>query len=103
MKRPFARTGMRNVIRDIREFRKKLLSIPGIGTWTAETICLRALGDTDAFPATDLALKRAVTVGKPVGGMVPILTGLKEGEPLVVSGTFILKAELGKSEASHEH
>lgn len=47
--------------------------------------------------------KRAVTVGKPVGGMVPILTGLADGEPFVVRGTFILKAELGKAGAAHEH
>lgn len=47
--------------------------------------------------------KKAVTVGKPVGGMVPVLSGLIEGEKLVVSGSFILKAELGKGEAEHEH
>lgn len=47
--------------------------------------------------------KRPVTVGKPVGGWVPVLSGLKEGERVVVTGTFILKAELGKSGASHEH
>jgi cobalt-zinc-cadmium efflux system membrane fusion protein len=47
--------------------------------------------------------KRAVTVGKVVGGWVPVLSGLKEGESVVVSGTFILKADLGKSGAAHEH
>ena len=47
--------------------------------------------------------KRAVTVAKPVGGWVPVLSGLKEGESVVVSGTFILKADLGKSGAAHEH
>ena len=47
--------------------------------------------------------KRAVTVGPAVGGMVPITSGLKEGEQVVVSGTFILKAELGKGGAAHEH
>lgn len=46
---------------------------------------------------------RAVTVGESVGGMSPVLSGLKEGEPVVISGSFILKAELGKSEAAHEH
>ena len=43
--------------------------------------------------------KRPVTIGKPVGGMVPILSGLKEGELLVTRRSFILKADLGKSEA----
>ncbi|HTL29816.1 MAG TPA: efflux transporter periplasmic adaptor subunit, partial [Tepidisphaeraceae bacterium] len=47
--------------------------------------------------------KREVKVGEAVGGMAPILAGLKAGEKFVVSGSFILKAELGKSEAGHEH
>lgn len=48
-------------------------------------------------------LKRAVSIGTPVGGLVPIHSGLLEGELFVVSGTFILKAELGKGSAAHEH
>ncbi len=47
--------------------------------------------------------KRVVEVGRPIGGMVPILAGLRAGEQVVVSGAFILKAELGKSEAGHSH
>lgn len=47
--------------------------------------------------------KRAVGVGRPVGGMVPVLAGLKEGEKYVASGSFLLKAELGKAGAAHEH
>ncbi len=47
--------------------------------------------------------KRAVTVGKSVGGMVPILSGLAEGESYIATGSFILKADLGKSAAKHEH
>lgn len=42
-------------------FRKHLLALKGLGPWTAEYICLRALGDADAFPATDLVLKRALS------------------------------------------
>lgn len=48
-------------------------------------------------------LKRPVTVGPAVGGMLPVLYGLREGESIVVAATFILKAELGKSTAKHEH
>ncbi len=48
-------------------------------------------------------LKRPVTLGESVGGMWPVLYGLREGEPIVVAATFILKAELGKSSAKHEH
>lgn len=47
--------------------------------------------------------KRAVTVGPAVGGLVPIFSGLVEGEEFVARGTFILKAELGKGSAAHEH
>jgi cobalt-zinc-cadmium efflux system membrane fusion protein len=48
-------------------------------------------------------LKRPVTLGPPVGGMVPVLYGLREGEQVVTAATFVLKAELGKSSAKHEH
>jgi cobalt-zinc-cadmium efflux system membrane fusion protein len=47
--------------------------------------------------------RRAVTVGNRVGDWVPVLSGLKEGDPVVVSGTFVLKADLGKAGAAHEH
>ena len=39
---------------------KKLLAIPGIGTWTAQYIALRAMGWPDAFPHTDLGVKKAL-------------------------------------------
>jgi AraC family transcriptional regulator of adaptative response / DNA-3-methyladenine glycosylase II len=41
-------------------FRKALLQTKGLGPWSAEYISLRALDDTDAFPKTDLILKRAL-------------------------------------------
>lgn len=39
--------------------RTALLSLPGIGEWTAEYLLLRAVGWPDAFPATDLGLIKA--------------------------------------------
>jgi AraC family transcriptional regulator of adaptative response / DNA-3-methyladenine glycosylase II len=36
----------------------RLRSIPGIGTWTAEYIALRAWREPDAFPASDAGLLR---------------------------------------------
>jgi AraC family transcriptional regulator of adaptative response / DNA-3-methyladenine glycosylase II len=36
-----------------------LRSLPGIGDWTVQYIAMRALGDPDAFPSTDLGLLRA--------------------------------------------
>ena len=43
--------------------------------------------------------RRMVSVGDPAGGMVPIVSGLEGNERIVTSGTFILKAELGKASA----
>ena len=45
---------------DLVAFRKALLETKGLGPWSAEYISLRALGDTDAFPKTDLILKRVL-------------------------------------------
>ncbi len=39
--------------------RASLLSIKGIGDWTAEYVAMRAMKDPDAFPASDLGLLRA--------------------------------------------
>ena len=41
-------------------FRRALLEIKGLGPWSAEYISLRAIGDTDAFPKTDLILRRVL-------------------------------------------
>jgi AraC family transcriptional regulator of adaptative response / DNA-3-methyladenine glycosylase II len=41
-------------------FRQSLLETKGLGPWSAEYISLRAVGDTDAFPKTDLILKRVL-------------------------------------------
>ncbi|MGV0794546.1 AlkA N-terminal domain-containing protein [Mycolicibacterium sp. XJ1819] len=39
--------------------RAQLLSLSGIGPWTAEVIAMRGLGDPDAFPAGDLGVRLA--------------------------------------------
>ncbi|WP_431473494.1 hypothetical protein [Ornithinimicrobium sp. W1665] len=46
------------------EARAALAAVPGVGPWTVETIALRALGDPDALPASDLdVLRRAARAG----------------------------------------
>jgi AraC family transcriptional regulator of adaptative response / DNA-3-methyladenine glycosylase II len=40
--------------------RAALAEIPGIGPWTIEYVALRALGDPDAYPATDIAIINAL-------------------------------------------
>ncbi|TAJ10761.1 MAG: efflux RND transporter periplasmic adaptor subunit, partial [Planctomycetota bacterium] len=54
-------------------------------------------GEPDTFR------KRALTIGRAVGGLVPVYSGLVEGERFVSAGSFILKADLGKGAAAHEH
>jgi AraC family transcriptional regulator, regulatory protein of adaptative response / DNA-3-methyladenine glycosylase II len=47
--------------------RSQLASLPGLGQWTIEMIAMRGLGDPDAFPATDLGVRRAAkALGLPV-------------------------------------
>lgn len=45
----------------------RLTSIRGIGPWTAQYIAMRALKNSDAFPAEDLILRRAASIdGQPL-------------------------------------
>ncbi|CAM5540106.1 DNA-3-methyladenine glycosylase [Streptomyces abikoensis] len=44
---------------DWQRARERLAALPGIGPWTVETIAMRALGDPDAFTATDLGVRLA--------------------------------------------
>jgi AraC family transcriptional regulator of adaptative response / DNA-3-methyladenine glycosylase II len=37
--------------------RAALAALPGIGPWSVEMVALRGLGDPDAFPASDLAVR----------------------------------------------
>ena len=39
---------------------RALCALPGIGPWTANYVAMRACGERDAFPASDLALRRVL-------------------------------------------
>lgn len=43
---------------------ERLLALPGFGPWTAQYWALRALRDSDAFPAADVALLRSPVVAR---------------------------------------
>jgi AraC family transcriptional regulator of adaptative response / DNA-3-methyladenine glycosylase II len=45
---------------DRQAMRAALTSIRGIGPWTAEYVAMRALGDPDAFPASDLGVRQGL-------------------------------------------
>ena len=47
-------------------------------------------GDPEKFRRKD------VIVGQAVGGWAPVLSGLAEGDKIVVRGAFILKAQFSK-------
>ena len=44
--------------RDLAEAVARLRNLPGIGEWTAQYIAMRALGESDAFLAADVAVQR---------------------------------------------
>jgi len=46
-------------------FLARLREIPGIGQWTAQYVAMRALGEPDAFPSSDLGLLRALALATP--------------------------------------
>jgi AraC family transcriptional regulator, regulatory protein of adaptative response / DNA-3-methyladenine glycosylase II len=43
----------------------QMCELPGVGLWTANYVAMRALGDPDAFPASDLGLLKAAGVSSP--------------------------------------
>jgi AraC family transcriptional regulator, regulatory protein of adaptative response / DNA-3-methyladenine glycosylase II len=50
---------------DVESSLAQLLSLPGIGDWTAQYIAMRALAWPDAFPASDLVVMKALSVSRP--------------------------------------
>ncbi len=50
---------------NVDEFRAKLLELPGFGPWTVDYIAMRAAHWTDAFPASDIALRSAMGNASP--------------------------------------
>ncbi len=51
--------------RDLAEAVARLSDLPGIGEWTAQYIAMRALGETDAFLAADVAVQRQFALHGP--------------------------------------
>ena len=57
--RPQPTRGSSTPRRRSRQAIARLRALPGIGEWTAQYVALRALRETDAFPAADTGLLRA--------------------------------------------
>ena len=61
-------------------------------------------GKRVVFVRTDEGFeKREVELGRSDDDGFEVVSGLKPGETIAVANTFLLKAELGKSEADHDH
>ncbi|MBW7851003.1 MAG: efflux RND transporter periplasmic adaptor subunit [Rhodospirillales bacterium] len=61
-------------------------------------------GEAIVFVRTDEGFeKREIVLGRGDDETVEIVFGLDPGEVIAVENTFVLKAELGKSEAGHAH
>jgi cobalt-zinc-cadmium efflux system membrane fusion protein len=61
-------------------------------------------GKLAAFVRTDEGFeRREVTVGRSDDQALEVTEGLSAGEEIAVANTFLLKAELGKAEADHDH
>lgn len=75
----------------------QMLSIPEDALQTLEGKPVVFVADADGLEP------REVTLGRRSAGRVEVLSGLKAGEHFAASGGFVLKAELQKGEAEHEH
>lgn len=51
----------------------------------------------------DVYQARPLELGRRGGGYVEVLKGLKAGEPYVTENSFLIKADIGKAGAAHEH
>jgi cobalt-zinc-cadmium efflux system membrane fusion protein len=61
-------------------------------------------GESVVFVRNDEGFERRdVTIGRQDAAMVEVLAGVVPGERIAVENTFLLKAELGKGEAGHQH
>ena len=69
-----------------------LTALQTYGDW--DVVFIR-LGDTYEI--------RPVELGKRDGKRVEILSGIKQGDPIVVEQSYLIKADIEKSGASHDH
>ncbi|MDG2070800.1 MAG: hypothetical protein P8J55_03490 [Pseudomonadales bacterium] len=63
------------------DIRHSLLSIKGVGPWTAQYISMRAVNDPDAFPETDLVVLKAAQTYLKVSAAVELLSRAENWRP----------------------
>ncbi len=60
---------------------RQLKEIPGVGDWTAQYIAMRALGESDAFPASDLGVRKALGNGGVLPRVSQVLASAEAWRP----------------------
>ncbi|MGH6710343.1 MAG: efflux RND transporter periplasmic adaptor subunit [Bradyrhizobium sp.] len=61
-------------------------------------------GEVVLFVRTENGFEaRKIAIGRQDARLVEVIEGLSAGERIATSNTFVLKADLGKAEAEHEH
>jgi AraC family transcriptional regulator, regulatory protein of adaptative response / DNA-3-methyladenine glycosylase II len=58
-----------------------LTALPGIGEWTAQYLAMRALGEPDAFPASDLGVRKALARGSSRPSVAQVLERAERWRP----------------------
>lgn len=78
------------------QFRHALTSIKGVGDWTAQYVAMRALKYPDAFPATDLALIKAID-GNGRAGAIELKKRAESWRPWRAYAAMLLWSSLSNS------
>ena len=79
---------------------QRILAVPASAVMQVEgepSVFVPVPGEANTFA------RRPVQVGQRIGDVLPVLSGLSEGDRVVTAGVFILKADLGKASVKHEH
>jgi AraC family transcriptional regulator of adaptative response / DNA-3-methyladenine glycosylase II len=77
---------------------ERLCRLPGIGPWTAHYLAMRAFDETDAFPASDLGLRRAAG-GVPARALEALAEAWRPWRAYAAIALWNLQPE----EPSHDH
>ena len=81
---------------DVDDARRVLMSVRGIGEWTAEYVAMRALKDPDGFPASDLGLLKAAQ-GLGVDGSAALTERAQAWRPWRAYAALLLWSSLAGS------
>jgi AraC family transcriptional regulator of adaptative response / DNA-3-methyladenine glycosylase II len=76
---------------------RDLTMLPGIGAWTAAYVAMRALGDADAIPLTDLGLRRGLQLLGANVGSGAIAARAEQWRPWRAYGVMHVWAHLAAS------